>query len=386
MATTIEIVGAGPAGLAAAITVAKHGGRAIVYERHRDVGQRFHGDFQGLENWTTAGDVLDEFAAMGIEPTFEHTPFRECVFYDPAGREYYYRAARPIWYLTRRGTEVGTLDQSLKAQALDAGVDIRLGAKKDHLPHGGIVAHGPRRVDAIAVGYLFETDLADGAFCAVSDRLAPKGYSYLLVAGGRGTIASCMFADFHNDKQYLERTVEFFRRKVDFQMRNARAFGGYGNVHADRRARKGRILYVGEAAGFQDTLFGFGMRYALRSGHLAARAWLSNKPETYDRLWRGSMENLTRLATVNRYMYELLGDRGYAFLLRKIERAPDVRDWLRVYYTRGRWKLMLHPYVRRHSVQRKPLVKECVRGCDCTWCRCPDDRTELASAGKRKAS
>ena len=175
MAMTVEITGAGPAGLAAALTVAKQDVRVIVTERHGEVGQRFHGDFQGLENWTTTGDVLDELAAIGIEPTFEHAPFRECVYYDPTGREYVFRSERPIWYLVRRGSDSGTLDQSLKSQALAAGVDLRLSTVQKHLPDGGIVAHGPRRPDAIAVGYVFETDRANGAFAAISDQLAPKG-------------------------------------------------------------------------------------------------------------------------------------------------------------------------------------------------------------------
>ncbi len=63
----IEISGAGPAGLAAALTVTAAGQRARVYERRSDVGGRFHGDFQGLENWTTDIDVLEELASLGID-------------------------------------------------------------------------------------------------------------------------------------------------------------------------------------------------------------------------------------------------------------------------------------------------------------------------------
>jgi flavin-dependent dehydrogenase len=151
-APAIEIVGAGPAGLSAALTIARNGGRATVDERHPDVGARFHGDFQGLENWTTEGDVLEELASLGIQPTFEHTAFRECVFYDPAGREYVYRSPRPLWYLVRRGPVPGSLDHSLKAQALAAGVECRFETLREHLPEGGIVAHGPHRADAIGRG------------------------------------------------------------------------------------------------------------------------------------------------------------------------------------------------------------------------------------------
>ena len=59
MSTThsVEMVGAGPAGLSAALAARASGADVVVYEKRSDVGQRFHGDFQGLENWTHEGDV-----------------------------------------------------------------------------------------------------------------------------------------------------------------------------------------------------------------------------------------------------------------------------------------------------------------------------------------
>jgi flavin-dependent dehydrogenase len=374
MNSTVEITGAGPAGLAAALTIAKQGGHARVCERHSDVGIRFHGDFQGLENWTTEGDVLDELASIGIEPTFEHTPFHELVFYDPGGREYLFRAERPIWYLVRRGPGPGTLDQALRAQALAAGVELRFRTVQRRMPNGGIVAHGPHRADAIAVGYVFDCDRADGAYSVVSDELAPKGYSYLLICGGRATIASCMFADFHNEKTYVQRTVEFFRDKVGIDLINARRFGGFGNVLPVRDPRKGNMLYVGEAAGFQDALFGFGIRYAMLSGHLAARAFLEGTPAAYGRLLSQRLSGLMRSAVVNRFFYEKLGTAGYKRLARSISRSSDVRDWLRGFYRSGRLKSLLYPVARRRLARKPELVVGCVEGCDCTWCQCDGHR------------
>ncbi|HVR11494.1 MAG TPA: NAD(P)-binding protein, partial [Thermoanaerobaculia bacterium] len=184
----LEIVGAGPAGLAAAIAGCQAGRRVVVYERHRDVGCRFRGDFQGLENWSSAGDVLEELAGLGIEPTFDAIPFTEQVCYGPGGREHVFRSAQPFYYLITRGSAPGTLDHSLKQQALAAGAEIRFGEPVLKPPAGAVVASGPHRADALAIGYLFETDLADGAFAVLDDRVAPKGYGYLLVHGGRATL------------------------------------------------------------------------------------------------------------------------------------------------------------------------------------------------------
>jgi len=380
----VEIAGAGPAGLAAGITIARAGGRARIRDRGAAIGHRFHGDFQGLENWTTEEDVLAELSGIGIEPTFEHTPFRECTFFDPQGRAYRVRSREPMWYLVRRGTAPRTLDSSLAAQARSAGVELRLGERVDHQPDGGIVAHGPHRPDVIAVGYTFTTDRADAAFGAVADDLAPKGYAYLLIAGGRGTIASCMFADFHNEKRYRERTVAFFRDRVGLTLTDATPFGGFGNVYVAPRARRGRMLFAGEAAGFQDALFGFGMRYALLSGHVAARACLAGRPDAYARLWRPRLGGLLQLGLVNRYLYEWLGNRGYAALLRRVDRAPDARAWLRRFYTAGPVRRRLALWARWRLGRVTDLVRDCPEGCDCTWCRCRHDGVQHDPIGEER--
>ena len=368
--TPVHIVGAGPAGLAAAIAIAQSGRHAVVHEHARGVGSRFHDDFQGLENWTTAQDVLDELGSFGLEIDFEHTPFRETVIFDPSGRPHRYASPKPLYYLVRRGSGAGTLDTSLEAQALACGVEIRFDDPQPHVPEGGIVAAGPRGSDAIAVGHVFDTDAADAAYGAVGDHLAAKGYAYLLVHGGRGTVAACLFDDFHNERAYLERTVGFFQDRVGLEMRNPRRFGGAGNFDVPRSARRGRLLLAGEAAGFQDPLWGFGMRYALVSGHLAARAALNGDLTLYDRLWQSRFGGLLRTGIVNRHLYATLGDRGYALLIRRLDRAPDVRARLGKYYAPSLASRLLYTWAH-HAVRSRRAEVVCVMdGCDCTWCRC----------------
>lgn len=365
----LDIVGAGPAGLAAAIVAARSGARPVVHERRSDVGLRLHGDFQGLENWTTETDVLEELASFGIQPSFDYVPVREQVCFDPAGREHVFRSSKPFYYLVRRGPGSGTLDHGLLNQAQAAEADIRFNDAVHQLPNGGIVAQGPQAADIIAVGYVFDTDAADGAYVAADDRLAPDGYSYLLISEGRATLASCIFQDFHNEALYLERTLAFFKEKVQFTMRSPRRFGGYGNVWSRGKVRNGRLLYIGESAGFQDALWGFGMRYALVSGALAAQAYASGAPERYDGLVRKRMAGLLRTSVVARYGYAKLGNRGYGWLIRRIESSSDPRARLRRWYAPAWWKAPFFPLARRalHAkVEGIPMHDEC----DCTWCRC----------------
>jgi len=364
----IDIVGSGPAGLSAAITVHKQDGAVTVYEKNQDVGSRFHGDFQGLENWTTSGNVLEELESMGINANFEHTPGRELVCFNSSGRDYRVGSSEPMYYLIRRGSDPGTLDHGLKEQALAAGTEIRFGEHCRHLERGGIVCEGPHRADAVAAGYLFETGMADCAFAALSEALAPKGYAYLLVNKGRGTVASCMFTDFHREREYIARTVDFFREHAGLRWHSAHRFGGSGNFELPSTARRAGLLYAGEAAGFQDALFGFGMRYALNSGHLAARALLDGTPDRYDSLWHSRMGGLLRAGVANRRIVNWLGrDTSYRLFLRFVVAGKDPRKQLNRIYQPGRLKDLLAGAPVHRRFGKSPDVKP---GCDCTWCRC----------------
>jgi len=366
-----HISGAGPAGLAAAITLAKAGTRVVVRERKPSVGGRFHSDFQGQENWSSSVDIIEELTHMGITPNFPHTAFHELTAFDPRGKEYRFNSEQPLFYLVRRGSGPDSLDTALLAQAMALGVEVRFNDPIQRLPEGGICAEGPRAGDVIATGYLFDTDMDDGAYAVLSDELAPKGYAYLLIHQGRATLAICFFEDFHNERLYLERAVAFFEDKAGFRLPDhAARFGGLGNVSYPSTARKGRILYAGEAAGFQDALWGFGMRYAITSGHLAARAWLSGKPEAYDGMWRQSLGARMRAGIVNRLLFSRLGNRGYTRFLDGIAASGDVRGWLMRRHEERWHTRLLFPWANRMLPSRRN-ENNCVDpACSCTWCRC----------------
>ena len=334
----VSIVGAGPAGLSAAITLARAGFPAVVYERAKTVGSRFVGDFEAIENWTSTRDALDEFRSIGIASDFEHTTLHEGFLFDAWGRRRRVASRDAPFYLVRRGPDVGTLDRALEAQALREGVEIRY--ETEAPARGtGIVAAGPRRTDAVDVGYVFETTMPDGLFAVMADRIAPKGYGYLLVSRGRGTLACCMFDRFREANGCLDRTVEFFRGRTGLDMVNPRRFGGVGNARWPSAFQEGEALHVGEAAGFQDALWGFGIRMAIVSGHLAARALVSGRPREFDRLWRERLGGLLAASIANRSLYRRAGDLGYALLIRRLAQS-DAREFLHRLYAPRWWKLI----------------------------------------------
>jgi flavin-dependent dehydrogenase len=369
-AEPVTVVGAGPAGLACAIGLARAGRRVVVREWHSHVGARFHGDFQGIENWSDERDVLDELAAAGIRAAFDHHPVSEATAYDSRGISYRLQSQQTLYYLVRRGAEEGCLDRNLLHQATEAGAEVRFGDRMGEIEGTAVLAIGPRSAQAIAAGYVFETDMRDGSWLALDNRLAPLGYAYLLVHDGRGTVASCMFTGFKRQAAYVERTVAFFKDRVRLEMRNPRPFGGFANFRLPRTAVQGGHPMIGEQAGFQDALAGFGIRYAMRSGLLAAQSII--EATDYARLWQRDLLPLLRTGTVNRFLFNLVGESGWRLALRALSRG-NTRLTLRWLYQSSALRRALFPIARlRYRSQLRDSSCDHV-DCHCVWCECQSE-------------
>ena len=258
---------------------------------------------------------------MGIAPTFDHVAIRGRRLLRP-GRP---RAPAPVGpsRLLPRSARRRRRHAGPGAEGPGPGGGRAASASERPraiLPEGGIHTPGPERCDALDVGYVFETDMADGVFAVLSDRLAPKGYAYLLVCRGWGTVASCLFDDYANAREYRERAREFFEKHAGLRMRAERTFGGHGqHARGARSPRRGEVLYAGEAAGLQDALWGFGMRFALVSGHMAARALRrKDAPRLRDGRSGSASPGFCAPSVVNRYIYERHGR-----LRLRVAPAPD---------------------------------------------------------------
>lgn len=364
----IQVVGAGPAGLAAAVTLARAGRRVVVHEMRNEVGHRFQGDLQGLENWSTEQDVMDLLRGLGVATDFAALSCTRGYAFDAWGERYELRGSKTLFYMVERGPGPRTVDSALLGQARMLGVNVRFNSRIARLEGPGILAIGPKVADAIAVGYHFETAMENGFWVIYDDNLAPQGYAYLLVMNGRGTVKSCMFSGFKQEQQYVQRTVAAFRRLVGLEMANSRPHGGAGNFHIPASAVSGVHPVAGEQAGFQDTLWGFGMRHAVESGVLAARSLLDGV--NYDALWRPALGAQLWNGVVNRAIFGVLGNRGYRWVLKQ-NRAWhwDAFRVLHGAYQPWPVKRLLLPWAqRRYRTQRHD--ESCNHeNCACVWCR-----------------
>lgn len=343
-ANTANIIGAGPAGLTAAIVLRRHGFSVTVFEMAPDVGHRLNGDFQGLENWSSEEDITDLMKGMGLEINFLCVPWYGGSAYAPEAGFVKITSPRPLFYLVKRGGEPGAIDSGLKEQALSLGAKILFNNRVDTLAEKAIVGTGPKGAYAVAAGMTFTTSMEDQAVAVFDNAVAPKGYAYLLVHQGDGTLATTLFRDYGRGKECFQRTIEFFRKHVRLDVRNEKKFTSCVNFFLRDSQIHGQCLYVGESAGFQDALWGFGMRYAIVSGYLAAKSLIEGL--NYDALWKRELKPMLETSLVNRYLFERFDHSGYRYLTKKFAQGNPC-DFLRRQYNYSLFKQLLLPLAKK---------------------------------------
>lgn len=310
----IKILGAGLSGLTAAINLAKAGYEVDVYEKRKDVGMRFHGDLQALENWSEKKDVLEELKEMNLEINFDCDPFSKIALTN-GSKNGEISSRKPLFYLVKRNSFPGTLDYGLKEQALKLGVKIHFNKifskdKADIIATGSIF----KEVPGVVKGIVFKTNFEDTAIMVYGDDLAFKGYSYLLITKGYGCMCTVVIDELNKINECFEKTKEFFSKKFSIDIQSPKNVNGVGSFSLRNVFKEGNTLHVGEAAGLQDFLWGFGMKYAIKSGYFSAQSII--KKEDYERTAKKYFRNKLKASIVNRYLWEKFASRkNYSILV-----------------------------------------------------------------------
>lgn len=344
MTPPVRILGAGLSGLAAAITLARAGRAVEVFEKRSDCGMRFGGDLQGIENWSRDQDALQELRALGLPEDFHCAPFTEGT--QTNGRQSdHFTFSRPAFYLVKRGRAPDAIDQAFKRAALGAGVAIRFGETRSpgsvDIDASGPLGHRPFAIDT---GIVFETDAPDQAIALLDDAAGYKGYGYLLVTEGYGCCCVMSFDDFPGIHRGFDHAKRLLIDANGITVRNPRKVGGLGHFSTETSWRHGSTLRVGEAAGLQDFLWGFGMRMAIRSGVLAARSILEGTD--YARTAEADFAALRRAGIVNRLLWETGRFGGYAPVMAALRWKGPERA-LRWMHRPSRVQSLLWPLARR---------------------------------------
>jgi flavin-dependent dehydrogenase len=355
---TIKIAGAGPSGLTAAITLALAGYDVEVYEKRTDTGKRFHGDLQGLENWSSPTNVIGELAQMNIRVNFDCAPFLQLITTNGTSqRVSHYPEDNPLCYLVKRGDMPGSLDQGLKAQALEAGVQIHFG-QTIPAEETDIVATGPISKEQFAVdkGIVFNTTHEDINVFLLNDKAAYKGYSYLLITNGYGCLCTVLFDEFTRLNECYEVSKRMLQELVPFDVQNPRPVAGIGCFSTRNIFQRGKSYYVGEAAGIQDLLWGFGIRTAVQSGYLAADCLINDRD--YAQVARAFFGPKLKATLISRFLWELLRFNNYAIVVDdKINRTALKSFKLPSLYNFGPLHKLIYPVALWSMRHRYPNLK-----------------------------
>ena len=123
---------------------------------------------------------------------------------------------------------------------------------------------------------VFDSNSPDTFITILDNKISPIGFSYLFIVNGRGTVGTAILKDFNNIHYYSEAALLRLLQIENFNMENIKSSVSPVNFFVPKTAKQDGKLFVGEAAGFQDYLFGLGIRMAIKSGYLAAESIINN--------------------------------------------------------------------------------------------------------------
>lgn len=350
----VKIAGAGPAGLAAATVLAKAGWRAEVHEQSDRVGARWKRGLQILENFSEKEDILGFMERSGLEASFWRSPIREITLWAGRGKRHSFKSDEPLGYFVRRGAQPGELDRGLLDAASAAGAEIHFGSRLG-AGEAQIRATGPRRVNGIGKEVTFKTPLSDRMTVILDPELAPGGYAYLFVVDGEATMGMAILSGYKRVDELYQRTAKRF-----VEIEGIDPSGGEEAVLVANFFLKSSLqgpegeIWAGEAGGFQDYLFGFGMRYAITSGILAARSICEDLE--YNKLWRETLLGKQKVSLWNRFLYEKGGPWVPGLLIGMAQRSGSLRGFLQQFYAPAAWRLTMADLLAGSWKSRKLIL------------------------------
>lgn len=313
----IKIAGAGIAGMTAAINLNKAGKDVVVYEKQSAIGLSRHGDYEGLENWIFEEEMHDYFSDHGFQfGKIDAYPIFHFKVHFGIKESFKIRSSKPLFYLVKRGSKPECIDKQLYDQCISAGVQFKFGSSAPSDVH--IDSTGSKKAAAFIKGINFQTNLEDQVHLLLGTDFSPKGYAYMIILNGNATIATAYKKMKNVKKDPLQQTMKFFQNK-GFEIPSVDVFGSRGSFTIPMGKKFKRPYQIGEAGGFQDYLFGFGMRLAMASG-LAAAKRLAGENDDAKRILR-TLNRKCKISFVNRILYERLTDQQMSKIVKSFSNS-----------------------------------------------------------------
>ncbi len=348
----VAVVGAGPAGCAAAITARRYGLSVVcvdkaVFPRDKTCGDGLTAN--ALRLLEHLGLSLAAFSAT------DPAVVRETVLVSPSGR-------RVVLPLRDDGVHAAvverrTLDAALVSLVRDHGVDVREGCEVsslDALPARVVIAadghwspvrrlvepDAPRDLGEWLAARQYFDGVGDDRLWVLFERDLLPGYAWVFpLPGGRANVGyGVLRADGRTGRDLKDLWPDLLARA---SMRavlgdNARPLGQVRawpipTRYSAARLRHGtRVLFAGDAAGVVDPMTGEGIAQALETGMLAARAVATG--EDYAALVERALGRDLRFASfLQRVLKRPWGARAAL-------RAADLTPWTRRNFARWMWE------------------------------------------------
>lgn len=275
------VVGAGPAGLVAAINLARDGFSVTVVEKEKQVG--------GNPEWHPSvhatplkGPATWEYIGIDCSACFEDVSTR-CDIYMNENKLNISRTPEDLWVCERGGRE-SSLDYHLFKVANKEGVNFEFGrafTKKDleKAPENTILATGltPSMYSILDkpcgryAGYHAFCDFPAGeAHAAIFFGGLGKEYGY--TSAMNGIWYALLFTRNELPQENLDYFAGMMKRYEGKTVTEWRKFFGNAPKDAPALVHDGRLIMTGTLAGFIETNLGFGITGALISGKIAAMA------------------------------------------------------------------------------------------------------------------
>jgi flavin-dependent dehydrogenase len=318
---SVKILGGGIAGLTAAINLKRAGIDVEVHERKEFCGKATC-DFQFMENWIFEEDALTALKKFNITGNFFVKPWYSLEFISPSLNRCLRKSSEPVVYGLKRGPVEGAIDDVLQKQVTDARIPIIFESTLT-ADDATIIAIGRNNPNFTITGISFPFDHPDAVIVYYDDRLSLKMYTYITVIDRVGQLVVINPAERTDHEARLELGIKRFEDIFDGKISTiTHRFAAPGSLNFLKKAKIEGRYYVGEAAGFQDGLAGFGLMYAFRSGYHAAQSIIQN--DDYDLRWQADMLKPMEVSHTNRYLFEKLSNEGYEKLVNMLDSQNPV--------------------------------------------------------------